>query len=73
MMYLTDFSQVLKQLQSAAAQSTFSVQELAEAIDHFAATGAVSLEEAAPEIETAAKRAQYTTLQRDYKTLQNRH
>lgn len=68
-----DFSQVMKQLQSAAAKSCFSVQELAQAIGTLAATGAVSLEEAAPEIETAAKRAQYTTLRQEYKTLQSRH
>ena len=73
MAYLTDFSQALKQLQSAAAQSTFSTQELAEAMSHLVATGAVPLEQAMPEIEAAVKRAQYTTLQRNYKTLQSRH
>ena len=68
-----DLSQAMKQLQNAAAQSCYSAQELAQAIGTLAATGAVSLEEAAPEIETAAKRAQYATLRQEYKTLQSRH
>lgn len=68
-----DFSQVMKQLQNAAAQSGYSVQELAQAIGTLAATGAVLLEKVAPEIETVATRAQYTTLKQDYKTLQSRH
>lgn len=68
-----EISQVMKQLQNVAAQSTCSFQELVQAVGNLAATGAVPLAEVAPEIETAAKRAQYTTLQRDYKTLQSRH
>ena len=72
-MVYCDFSQVIKQLQNAAAQSSYSVQELAQAVGNLAATGAVSLEKAAPEIEIAAKRAQYITLKQDYKTLQSRH
>ena len=68
-----DFSQVMKQLQGVAAQSTCSFQELVQAVGNLAATGAVPLAEVAPEIETAAKRAQYTTLRQEYKTLQSRH
>lgn len=70
---IMNFDKVLQQLQSAAAQTTYSVQEFVDAISGLAASGNITLEEAAQEVEQANYRTQFVTLNREYKTLQYKH